>query len=468
MQPQDDAPETDFTMRETRQIIIATAVMVAVFGVYEWAKTLLFPHMSIATSHLVSTTVAGVITAITARYVIRRQTRLIQEQQRGNQRLSEALAAEQRGSNLLQSVLASVDEGLVIIDRAEQVLLINDAARRLLGLGQRTVEVLTDITLDSQVEPQIHEAFIKVLATTSRAELRIELLIGLNRRVLRLHTAPLRLNGIQTDGVVGAFIDMTQLEKLERIRQEFLTNVSHELRTPLASIAAYTETLLDGGIDDPENSLRFLTTIQRNAERMRNLVNDISELSTIESGAVRLSFERLPLREVVEEVFRGLVPRSEKHQVNLHNQVPEACFVTADHRRLEQILTNLVDNAIKFNRPGGKVIISASTENETDSETQIVMRVRDTGPGIPPEHLPRVFERFYRVDKARSRDLGGTGLGLAIVKHLARTHGGEAYVTSEVGQGCEFVIRLPYRKEVVSGQWSAARESLASAVSSNL
>jgi two-component system phosphate regulon sensor histidine kinase PhoR len=446
-------------MRETRQVIIATSVMIAVFGVYEWAKTVLFPEMSLTTSHVVTTLVAGVITAVTARYVIRRQTRLLQEQRYGNERLREALAATERGNNLLQSVLASVDEGLVIIDGREQVLLINDAARRLLGLGHRTVSVLADLSSDSQVEPQIHEAFARVLTTGGRTEARVELLIGQHRRVLRLHTAPLRLDGDYPDGVVGAFIDITQLEKLERIRQEFLTNVSHELRTPLASIAAYTETLLDGGIDDAENALRFLTTIQRNAERMRNLVNDISELSTIESGAVRLTFERLPLREVVEEVFRGLAPRSEKYQVTLHNQAPETCFVTADHRRLEQILTNLVDNAIKFNRPGGRVIVSASTESEAEGEPQIVMRVRDTGPGIPPEHLPRVFERFYRVDKARSRDLGGTGLGLAIVKHLARAHGGEAYVNSELGQGCEFVIRLPYRKAALSGQYSVVSEN---------
>ncbi|HWQ34550.1 MAG TPA: ATP-binding protein [Blastocatellia bacterium] len=446
-------------MRETRQVIIATSVMVAVFAAYEWAKTLLFPGMSITTSHLVTTLVAGMITAVTARYVIRRQTRLLEEQRHGNERLREALAATERGNNLLQSVLASIDEGLVIIDHAERVLLINDAARRLLGLGQRTVTRLADISLDLQTEARTHEAFTRVLTTGSRAEARVELTPGLNRRVLRLHTAPLQLDGAQIDGVVGAFIDITQLEKLEHIRQEFLTNVSHELRTPLASIAAYTETLIDGGIDDAENALRFLTTIQRNAERMRNLVNDISELSTIESGAVRLTFERLPLREVADEVFRGLAPRSEKHQVSLHNQVPEDCFVTADHRRLEQILTNLVDNAIKFNRQGGRVIVRAATETTADGEVQVVMRVRDTGPGIPPEHLPRVFERFYRVDKARSRDLGGTGLGLAIVKHLARAHGGEAWVTSEAGQGCEFVIRLPYRKTVGSGQQAVVSEA---------
>ncbi len=201
---------------------------------------------------------------------------------------------------------------------------------------------------------------------------------------------------------------------------------------------------------------------------MRNLVNDISELSTIESGAVRLNFERLPLREVVDEVFSGLRPRSEKHRVALRNQVPESCLVTADHRRLEQILTNLVDNAIKFNRPGGEVTVSADAESEADGQTQTVVRVRDTGPGIPPEHLPRVFERFYRVDKARSRDLGGTGLGLAIVKHLARAHGGEAYVTSEVGQGCEFVIRLPNRNTAVSDQLPSVSENVTSIAGPNL
>jgi two-component system phosphate regulon sensor histidine kinase PhoR len=253
-----------------------------------------------------------------------------------------------------------------------------------------------------------------------------------------LQTAPLRFSDAHVEGVVGAFIDITQLERLESIRQAFLANVSHELRTPLTSITAYTETLLEGGLHDADNSLRFLHTIQRNAERMRNLVNDISELSLIEAGAVRLSFDQLALHSVVNEVFNGLAPRSQTYQVLLRNEVPESCLVMADRRRLEQILINLVDNAIKFNRPQGEVIVSAAV-----AEADTIIRVRDTGPGIPPEHLPRVFERFYRVDKARSRELGGTGLGLAIVKHLTRAHGGEAEVNSTVGQGCEFIIKLP-------------------------
>jgi two-component system phosphate regulon sensor histidine kinase PhoR len=421
-------------MKEKRQIVLATFAMVALFTVYEWAKTALFPDMSVTTSHVITIVVAGIITAVISRQVIKRQSRLIQEQRTGNARLREALATAERSTNLLQSIITSVDEGLIIIDRNQHILLINDAAQTLLGLRRKDFTRLPDISRD----PMIIEAFLSVLTKGERAAARVEIAAGINRRILRLQTAPLRFSDAHVEGVVGAFIDITQLERLESIRQAFLANVSHELRTPLTSITAYTETLLEGGLHDADNSLRFLHTIQRNAERMRNLVNDISELSLIEAGAVRLSFDQLALHSVVNEVFNGLAPRSQTYQVLLRNEVPESCLVMADRRRLEQILINLVDNAIKFNRPQGEVIVSAAV-----AEADTIIRVRDTGPGIPPEHLPRVFERFYRVDKARSRELGGTGLGLAIVKHLTRAHGGEAEVNSTVGQGCEFIIKLP-------------------------
>lgn len=423
-------------MKEKRQIVVATLAMVALFAVYEWTKTALFPDMSVTTSHVITVIVAGIITAVISRQVIRRQSRLITEQKTSNERLREALSTAERSTNLLQSILTSVDEGLIIIDRNQHILLINDAAQSLLNLRHKEFERLPDISRD----PPIIEAFLSVLTKGERAAARIEIASGIHKRILRLQTAPLRFSDQHVEGVVGAFIDITQIERLEGIRQAFLANVSHELRTPLTSITAYTETLLDGGLNDQENSLRFLNTIHRNAERMRNLVNDISELSLIETGAVRLSFERLSLHAVVNEVFTGLAPRSQVHQVQLRNEVTETCQVFADRRRLEQILINLVDNAIKFNRPQGAVIVSAAVTDE-----QTIIRVRDTGPGIPPEHLPRVFERFYRVDKARSRELGGTGLGLAIVKHLTRAHGGDAEVSSTLGQGCEFVIKLPHR-----------------------
>jgi len=423
-------------MKEKRQIVVATLAMVALFTVYEWAKTAIFPDMSVTTSHVITIIVAGVITAIISRQVIKRQSRLIDEQKNSNERLREALATAERSTNLLQSIITSVDEGLIIIDRNQRILLINDAAQSLLNLRRKDFERLPDISRD----PPIIEAFLSVLTKGERASTRVEITVGINKRILRLQTAPLRFSDQQVEGVVGAFIDITQLERLESIRQAFLANVSHELRTPLTSITAYTETLLDGGLNDQANSLRFLNTIHRNAERMRNLVNDISELSLIEAGAVQLSFDRLSLHSVVSEVFNGLAPRSEKYQVQLRNEVPEDCSVIADRRRLEQILINLVDNAIKFNKPQGEVIVSASI-----TEEQTIIRVRDSGVGISPEHLSRVFERFYRVDKARSRELGGTGLGLAIVKHLTRAHGGDAEVNSTIGQGCEFIIKLPNR-----------------------
>ena len=434
---------------QTKKITLATIAVVTFFAAYETVKTVVFPQMGVVTSHIISTVLVGVTTVFIARYVFSQQVSLLTEHEQTNQRLQDALGKSELDENLLRSIVASVAEGLVITGRDSNVLIINDAARELLNTGQRPVIRLTNISRD----PQLHKVFSHVLTTGEHAEARIETRSTMhakpsqagsrNRRILRLHAAPLRLSdseteGGQVDGVVCAFIDVTKLEMLERVRQEFLSNVSHELRTPLAAITAYTETLLDGGIDDAENSLRFLHTIQRNAERMKALVNDISELSAIESGAVRLAIERLPLRQVIGDVFNGLSHRAAKHGVTLHNQVAEEFHVNADRRRLDQILINLVDNAIKFNHPGGGVTVLA--EDSGDSQT---INVRDTGPGIPPEHLPRVFERFYRVDKARSREAGGTGLGLAIVKHLALAHGGEAYVTSQVGTGSEFSIKLP-------------------------
>ncbi|MBO0726635.1 MAG: PAS domain-containing protein [Blastocatellia bacterium] len=436
---------------QTKKITLATIAVVTFFATYEAVKTAVFPRMGVGVSHVISTILVGVTTGFIARYVFRQQLSLLNEQEQINRRLQNALVKSERDENLLRSIVASVAEGLVITDRESNVLIINDAARELLGAGRRPVIRLTDISRD----PQFHKVFASALLTGGRAEARVETRTSApaaqgqagsqTRRILRLHAAPLRLSDNpagagQIDGVVCAFTDVTKLEMLERVRQEFISNVSHELRTPLAAITAYAETLLDGGIDDAENSLRFLHTIQRNAERMKALVNDISELSAIESGAVSLAIERTPLRQVIGDVFNGLSHRAAKHGVTLRNQVAEDFYVDADHRRLEQILINLVDNAIKFNHPGGAVTVLA-----VDSEGSQTIKVSDTGPGIPPEHLPRVFERFYRVDKARSREAGGTGLGLAIVKHLALAHGGEAYVASEVGVGSEFSIKLPRR-----------------------
>ncbi len=429
--------------QERRQTILATLAVIVFFGAYEIAKTLLFPALDVSTSHVISTIVVGILTFIAARFVFHKQYELLKERGHANQRLRDALAQAEHSGNLLRSIVASIAEGLVITDRDANLLLVNDAARTLLNLDARPLARLTDLSRD----PQIHRAFATVLAQGERAEARLETREPetQNRRILRLYATPLHLRAGQfegLDGVVGAFIDITQLDRLESVRQEFLANVSHELRTPLAAITAYTETLLDGGLDDAENCLRFLHTIQRNAERMRALVNDIAELAAIEAGQVRLALETIPLRLFVNEIFSHLKPRAAEQQIALHNDVNDELRVMADPRRLEQILINLIDNAIKFNRPAGTVTVTASL---SERGNHLLIHIRDTGSGIPAEHLSRVFERFYRVDKARSRAVGGTGLGLAIVKHLALAHGGEATVTSAAGQGCEFTVKLPVR-----------------------
>jgi two-component system phosphate regulon sensor histidine kinase PhoR len=205
----------------------------------------------------------------------------------------------------------------------------------------------------------------------------------------------------------------------------------------LTSILAYVETLEDGGIDDAENSRRFLGVIRRNAERMHALIADIAELSLIETGHVSLDVRPVRLSHVVDEIFAAVSAKAAARRIDLVNEVDQAALVQADLMRLEQMLTNLIDNAIKFNREGGAVTVSVRLENDKS-----LISVADKGEGIVPENLQRIFERFYRIDRGRTREVGGTGLGLAIVKHLARLHGGEVFVESVLGNGTTFTLEL--------------------------
>jgi len=220
------------------------------------------------------------------------------------------------------------------------------------------------------------------------------------------------------------------------VRQEFLANVSHELRTPLTSILASAETLESSTNGSSQSDKKFLSIIHKNAARMQRLINDLLELGAIEN--VKVDVEPVRLFPLVEDIVNSLAVAAAERKVTLQNLVAKDAEVLADPHRLMQMITNLVDNAIKFNREGGTVIIDHKRDDVD------IVRVTDTGEGIPAQHLDRLFERFYRVDRARTRNLGGTGLGLAIVKHLARAHGGDATVTSRIGEGSEFMIRLPH------------------------
>lgn len=336
---------------------------------------------------------------------------------------------------LFEATLDGMREGLLVVDSDMRVVASNPAAHRLLNFSPARLESqrLTELTRN----PAIYDAFLDALKGNERSGVEVETRDP-TRRVFDLRVVPLGgREGRNTSGAIGVFFDVTQLEKLERVRQEFLSNVSHELRTPLTAILAFVETLETGALDDSENSRRFLEIIRKNATRMQNLIDDILELSAIEADNVDVRIEEIELGGLTNDVITSLAAKASSRGIAVTNEVPHGTVVTADPRRLEQMLTNLVDNAIKFNRDGGRVTIGC----EIGARTRIL--IKDTGEGIPAQHLERLFERFYRVDRARSREMGGTGLGLAIVKHLARAHGGEVRVTSELGQGSAFEIDLP-------------------------
>ena len=335
--------------------------------------------------------------------------------------------------DILQRLLDATRESVLIVDASRRIIASNQAAHDAFARhndslqDRRLSEVIRDLNL--------HEAFSCALDNGESSDIKMDF-IGGEKRSYDIHVSPIDLDG--SPHAIGVFYDVTQIERLERVRQEFLSNISHELRTPLTSIMAFVETLEDGAIDDKDNNRRFLGVIRRNAERMHCLIADILELSMIESGNVSIETKPVRLFNLVEEVFTALSSKAMAREIILVNRVSEDTKVSADPVRLEQMLTNLIDNGIKFNRPAGSVTISVDQTGE-----KTLISITDTGEGILADHLSRVFERFYRADRGRSREIGGTGLGLAIVKHLARLHGGEVSVTSALSRGTTFIIELP-------------------------
>ena len=338
-------------------------------------------------------------------------------------------------TSLLDATMTGMREGLLVVNRDMRVVASNPAALKLFNPSVATLQSqrLTELTRN----PAIYSAFLDGLKGVERSGVKVET-HGPERQIFDLRVVPIgSVNGNGAEGALGVFFDITRTERLEIVRQEFLSNVSHELRTPLTAIIAFVETLENGAIEDQESCQRFLAIIRKNASRMHSLIDDILELTAIEGGNVRLRAAPVDLHMLVQDVCTSLAAKASAQNVTLKNNVAPAVMVYADERRLEQMLTNLIDNGIKFSREHGTVAISY------ESDTRDKILVHDNGDGIPSQHLERLFERFYRVDRARSRDMGGTGLGLAIVKHLALLHRGEVTVTSELGKGSTFTIHLP-------------------------
>jgi len=353
------------------------------------------------------------------------ETRIEELQRRGRQL--------QESTERLETVLGSMVEGVIAADEHQRVLFANRAARALLDMqgpspvGRPIWEILR--------HPRIDEVIRTVLSGGETPALEIDL----PRKHAVVAVMASRLPGNPSSGVVLVFHNVTDLRRLENIRREFVSNVSHELKTPLTAIQAYAETLLDGALEDPEHRVRFVERIGEQANRLDALIQDLLRLARIESGENVFDVRSVAIKPVVEACIEehSAVAQSKAQRLSAEASTAEL-NVLADEEGLHTILSNLIDNAVKYTQEAGTIAVRWRAENGA-----AVIEVEDNGPGIPAEHQPRIFERFYRVDRARSRDVGGTGLGLSIVKHLVQEFGGGIEIRSQPGQGTTFAVRLP-------------------------
>jgi two-component system phosphate regulon sensor histidine kinase PhoR len=347
----------------------------------------------------------------------------------------EQLQSDRQIQTQMEVLFNSMVEGLLLLDEGGRIQLANHAFASLFSV---TVDVRGRTLLEALRRHELTELVNSL--DSQKQVLGFELKLsgaGLSERWLQINAAAICNGDGQRHGTVLVFHDLTRLKQLESARQEFVANVSHELRTPLSLIKGYVETLLDGARDNPEVATKFLQTIDRNAERLKLLIEDLLTISELESGRVKLGLQAVPFNPLVAKVIEDFKARAAAKGVNLINQAPDLA-VRADADRLEQVLGNLIDNGIKYGRVKGSVTVGGCAKDDG----QVEVFVQDDGPGIAPEALERVFERFYRVDKARSREQGGTGLGLAIVKHIIQSHGGRVWATSELGRGTTFYFTL--------------------------
>lgn len=325
-------------------------------------------------------------------------------------------------------VLAAMSEALLVLDEEQQVALVNPAALQLFGLERLPEDVSL---LELARAPALHALVLAAAGGTAGVD-EVEVGHPSPRRLLA-HAAPLSGG----EGVVLVMHDVTELRRLETVRRDFVANVSHELRTPLSVIRANAETLLDGALEEPAPARRFVGAVLRNAERLGSLVADLLDLSRLEAGRYTMQLGAVPVEPVVAEVIEALRASGEAKEMRLQARVAPGLRVWADAQALQQVLNNLVDNALKYGLRGGLVQVEAE-----QSGGEVQLEVSDDGPGIEPRHRERIFERFYRVDRGRSRELGGTGLGLSIVRHLVRSMGGQVAVVANERRGTTFRVKL--------------------------
>jgi two-component system phosphate regulon sensor histidine kinase PhoR len=349
--------------------------------------------------------------------------------------------------NLSSAILGSMVEGVAVVSGSERLVFANPGFAEILGLdvpptsGSALVEIVR--------QTELLEAVRQVLAGEPRVQ--SEIVTG----TLRQHYFAITVAAVRagdTSGAVVVLHDITELRKLERVRRDFVANVSHEFRTPLTAIQGFAETLLAGAIDDSQNRTRFLEIILEHSRRLARLTEDLLMLSKMDAERLELEVRRLGVSQLIESCLETAQRRGAEKDLRISVSLPQNLpDIAGDRRRLAEVLQNLLDNAIQYTLPGGKIIVSAES-----GEKEIILTVTDTGIGIPKADQPRIFERFYRVDVARSREAGGTGLGLAIAKHLVEVHGGRLWVDSEIGQGSQFHFSVPLFESEYPGPRSAS------------
>ncbi len=337
----------------------------------------------------------------------------------------------------MSGIMNNMQIGILAVDKQLQIILVNPAAKRLLGIVGSTEGIrITDASKDVNIEELLTSAMQQAGIYTGDVAARTN--VGRSRRPLRLYVTSLRENDNLT-GAMALIEDITELRRLEQVRTDFAANVSHELRTPLTSIKGFVETLLAGALHQPERAEKFLKIIALETDRLARLINDILSLSKLESGDDEVAMDAIRLDVMAQDVCEMLRVQAEEKHITVHcSESAPAIWIWANNDRTKQMLINLIGNAVKYTLDGGSVTVAVYKLNG-----EACLSVSDTGIGIAEEHMPRLFERFYRVDKGRSRAMGGTGLGLAIVKHILRTMNGHIEVHSKLGVGTEFLITIP-------------------------
>ncbi len=334
----------------------------------------------------------------------------------------------------LSAVFNSMIEGVIVLDRQGLIVSVNPAVEQIFNIQKDAVKgkVFLEAIRNSDIAEVINLTFKDGKSLSTEITL-----IYPAHRIFEVSATPI-FNNDRVDGCLIVIHDITEIRRLETVRKDFVANVSHELKTPLTSIKGFVETLLEGALEDKDNNRNFLKIVRDHADRLNSLVDDLLSLSHLESKDITLQKESFDLKQEMDKVIFGFKSQSKSKNIDIKNELPANTQVVADKHKIEQVLTNIIDNAIKFNKDKGNIIIYS---READGKIKII--IEDSGIGIPEKDIPRIFERFYRVDKARSRQLQGTGLGLSIVKHIIELHNGNVGVESTEGLGSKFWFILP-------------------------